>query len=297
VIGYPTRFTPLEVLDRLANESTGFDAPRDGNLSKIGFRFELTPRGFKLHKVAGRFLSSPPRPIAVLDAEMVETGAGTRIEGVVRLPYPYLVMFCVLWAATLATALLPDNGMFIAALILWGFFGSLFTLAERIDAGRSIDGFVKQLDRALDPRSSLGAAPTSSPLGAAASPERLFRSRFQAGLFLGGIAAFWGGFLLMNVMLIGTTPGRLRPVGPAEVAPIVLIFAGGIALVVSQRSLSMRMTNRSIPGMWTQMRMLMPSTMAEAARMLGLNGRLIVAGLYSVLVVGAVVFFTSFLSR
>jgi hypothetical protein len=49
--------------------------------------------------------------------------------------------------------------------------------------------------------------------------------------------------------------------------------------------------------MWTQMRMLMPSTMAEAARMLGLNGRLVVAGLYSVLVVGAVVFLTSFLSR
>jgi hypothetical protein len=116
-------------------------------------------------------------------------------------------------------------------------------------------------------------------------------------LFLGGIAAFWGGFLLLNLMWIGTTPGRLRLVGPAEVAPLVLVFGGGIALVVSQRSLSMRMTNRSIPGMWTQMRMLMPSTMAEAARMLGLNGRLVVAGLYSVLVVGAVVFLTSFLSR
>jgi hypothetical protein len=205
-------------------------------------------------------------------------------------------MFCVVWTATLGTALLPDNGIFIAALILWGFFGTLFTLAERIDAGRSISSFVIQLDTALDPRSSLGSAATSSRLGGAL-PDQLFRTRFQAGLFLGGIAAFWGGFLLLNLMLIGTAPGRPETVGPAQVAPIVLMLGGGIALVVSQRSLSMRLTGRSIPGMWTQMRMLMPSTLTEAARMLGLNGRLVVAGLYSVLVVGAAVFLTSFLSR
>ena len=300
LIHYATGLSPGEVLDRLANQSSGFDAPREGNLSKIGFRLELTPRGFKLFKIAGRFLSSPPRPIAVLDAEAVDTGAGTRIEGVVRLPYPYLVMFCVLWAATLATALLPDKGMFIAALVLWGFFGSLFTIAERIDAGRSVGSFIKQLDAALDVRNSVSDVPqrTSSNPGQAFG-EQLFRTRFQAGLFLVGLTAFWGGFLLLNLMLMvmGSSAGHIRNVGAAEVAILALIFGGGIALLLSERALSVRMTNRSVPGLWTMMRMVMPATLAEAARMLGLNGRLIAGGLYVVLLVGIAAFLTSLLGR
>lgn len=297
IINYLTSLTPSEVLDRLGNQSTGFDAPRDGNLSKIGFRLELSARGFRLHKVAGRFLSSPPRPVAVLDAETVDTGAGTRIEGVVRLPYPYLVMFCVLWAATLGTALLPDKGMFIAALVLWGFFGSLFTLAERVDAGRSVASFVKQLDTALDARNSMSRVPTpiSSNLPTEASGGRLFRTRFQAALFLGGLTAFWCSFLLLNLMLtaIGPNAGHSRQLGAEEIPVIFLMVGSGLALVVSERNLSMSMTNRSIPGMRAQMRMLMPSTLAEAARTLGLNGRLVAAALYSVLLVGIAVFFTS----
>lgn len=297
IIHYATSLSPSEVLSRLANQSSRFDVPGDGNLSKIGFRFELTPRGFKLHKVAGRFLSSPPRPIAVLDAKTVGTAAGTSIDGAVRLPYPYLVMFGVLWAATLATALLPDNEIFIAALVLWGFFGSLFTLAERVDAGRSVASFVKQLDTALEPRNSMSGvpAPISSALATPASDVLLFRTRFQAALFLGGLTAFWCGFLLLNLMLIamGPTPGHSRQLGAEEIPVIFLMVGGGLALVVSERRLSMRMTNRSIPGMWAQMRMLMPSTLAEAARTLGLNGRLVAAALYTVLLVGIVVFFTS----
>jgi hypothetical protein len=297
IIHYATSVSPSEVLDRLAKQGSGFDAPRDGNLSKIGFRFELTTRGFKLHKVGGRFLSSPPRPIAVLDAETVDTGAGTSIEGAVRLPYPYLVMFGGLWAATLSTALLPDNGMFVAALVLWGFFGSLFTLAERVDVGRSVTSFVKQLDTALDARNSMSgvAAPISSTLATQASGGQLFRTRFQAALFLGGLTAFWGSFLLLNLMLtaMGPSASHSRQLGAEEIPVIFLMVGGGLALVVSERSLSMRMTNRSIPGMWAQMRMLMPSTLAEAARTLGLNGRLVAAALYSVLLVGIAVFFTS----
>jgi len=160
---------------------------------------------------------------------------------VVRLPYPYLVMFCVLWAATLATALLPEKGMFIAALVLWGFFGSLFTIAERIDAGRSVGSFIKQLDAALDVRNSVSDVPqrTSSNPGQAFG-EQLFRTRFQAGLFLVGLTALWGGFLLLNLMLMvmGSSAGHIRNVGAAEVAILALIFGGGIALLLSERALS-----------------------------------------------------------
>ena len=208
-------------------------------------------------------------------------------------------MFCVLWTATLATALLPANGMFIAALVLWGFFGSLFTLAERIDAGRSVGSFIKQLDTALDTRNSLsGAADRTSSPGQAFG-EQLFRTRFQAGLFLAGLTAFWGGFLLVALLVIATGPsaGHPRQVNPFEVVATALTFGGGIALVISERSLSVRLASRRVPGFWTTMRMIMPATLAEAARMLGLNGRLVAGALYLVLLAGIAAFLTSFLGR
>src|SRR5438093_5111679 len=58
-------------------------------------------------------------------------------------------MFCIVWLATIGTTLLPAKGMFVAALILWGGFGSLFTLAQRADAGRSVSTFVSTLQTAL----------------------------------------------------------------------------------------------------------------------------------------------------
>ncbi len=98
-IRYATSLSPDEIVARLADQSHGYTAPRDGSLSKIGYRMEVTPRGFKMFKVAGRFLGNPPRTIALLDATTVQTGAGTVINGEVRLPYPYLTMFCILWLA------------------------------------------------------------------------------------------------------------------------------------------------------------------------------------------------------
>jgi hypothetical protein len=95
------------------------------------------------------------------------------------------------------------------------------------------------------------------------------------------------------LIAMGPSLGHSKQLGPEEIPVILLMVAGGIALAVSERTLSMRTTNRSMPGMWAQMRMLMPSTMIEAARTLGLNGRVVAAGLYTVLVVGMAVFFTS----
>ena len=82
------------------------------------------------------------------------------------MPYPYLAMFCIFWLATIGSGLFPDKGMFAAALVVWGGFGSLFTLAQRADAGRSVS----------------------------------ISSRLQAALFLGGLTAFWGGFLVIQLM-------------------------------------------------------------------------------------------------
>lgn len=90
-IRYATSLSPDEIVARLADQSQGCAAPRHGNLSKIGYRTGVTLRGFKLFKVAGRFLGNPPRTIAVLDATTSQTGAGTVINGEVRLPYPYLL--------------------------------------------------------------------------------------------------------------------------------------------------------------------------------------------------------------
>jgi len=106
-IRYTTSLSPDEIVGRLADQSQGYAAPRDRNLSKIGYRMEVTPRGFKLFRVAGRFLGKPPRTIALLDATTLQTAAGTVIHGEVRLPYSYLTMFCILWLATIGSSLIP----------------------------------------------------------------------------------------------------------------------------------------------------------------------------------------------
>jgi hypothetical protein len=295
-VRYATSLSPNEIVARLADQGQGYAAPRDGNLSKIGYRTEVTPRGFKLFKVAGRFLGNPPRIVAVLDATTSETGAGTLIIGEVRLPYPYLTMFCIVWLATIGTALLPAKGMFVAALILWGGFGSLFTLAQRADAGRSVSTFVSTLQTALGaplaihlPDVGIPTAPNPPPQ-LASSP--LFRSRIQAGIFLGGIAAFWGGFALIGLMqMLGGHAGSPGPTGPAEVAVLVLTLIGGLLAMTAQRGLLVRMTERTVPMFGTMLRMVMPGTLSDAARKLGLNGPVVAGALYLVLVVGIVTFF------
>jgi len=245
-VRYATSLSPNEIVARLADQGQGYAAPRDGNLSKIGYRTEVTACGFKLFKVAGRFFGNPPRIVAVLDATTAETGAGTLITGEMRLPYPYLTMFCIVWLATIGTALLPAKGMFVAALILWGGFGSLFTLAQRADAGRSVSTFVSMLHTAIGaplaihlPDVGIPTAPNPPPQ--LASPP-LFRSRMQAGIFLGGITAFWGGFTLIGLMQMLGGHSAAGPTGPAEVAVLVLTLIGGLLAMTAQRGLLMHIT-------------------------------------------------------
>jgi len=301
-VRYATSLSPDNIVARLANQSQGYAAPRDRNLSKIGYRTEVTPRGFKLFKVAGRFLGNPPRIVAVLDATTSETGAGTLISGEVRLPYPYLTMFCIVWLATIGTALLPAKGMFVAALILWGGFGSLFMLAQSADAGRSVSTFVSTLQTALGPPLAISlpdiAIPTApNPPPQLASPP-LFRSRIQAGIFLGGITAFWGGFLLIGLMrTLGGHAAPAGPTGPAEVTVFVLIVIGGLVAMTAQRRLLSRMTDGTVPRFGTMMWMVMPGTLSDAARKLGLNGPVVAGALYLALVVGIITFFGALVVR
>jgi len=295
-IRYATSLSPDEIVARLADQSQGYAAPRDGNLSKIGYRLAVTPRGFKIFKVAGRFLGNPPRTIAVLDATTLQTGAGTVINGEVRLPYPYLTMFCILWLATIGSSLIPDKGMFVAALILWGGFGSLFTLAQRVDAGRSVSGFADTLETALGapvtisiPNVGMTTAPNPPPQPI---PPPLFRSRVQAGIFLAGITAFWGGNLILALMerTAGGHLGHDGQMAPPELAVVVLMFAGGLLATTAQRGLLARMTDRTVPTFGTLMRTVMPATLSEAARKLGLHGAVVAGALYAVLVAGLVTF-------
>jgi hypothetical protein len=268
----------------------------------MGYRMEVTPRGFKLAKVAGSFLGSPPRTIAILDAVTSEAPSGTVIDGEIRLPYPYLIMFCVIWFATICTYLLPAKGAFAATLVLWGGFGSLFMLAQRADAGRSVSALINRLEADLAEPLSIsdtdqGITTGPNPTGKRA-PTPLFHSRLQAGIFLGGITAFWGGNLILALMHRAVA-GQLAHDGqaaPAEVAIVVLIVAGGL-VATSQRSLLTSMTDRRVPGFDTLLRMLLPGTLSEAARKLGLNGPLVAGVLYLILFVGVFAFFGAYLVR
>jgi hypothetical protein len=289
-IRYATSLSPDEIVARLADQSQGYAAPRDGNLSKIGYRLAVTPRGFKIFKVAGRFLGNPPRTIAVLDATTLQTGAGTVINGEVRLPYPYLTMFCILWLATIGSSLIPDKGMFFAA---------LFTLAQRVDAGRSVLGFADTLETALGAPVTISipdvGMPTAPNPPTQLVPPPLFRSRVQAGIFLAGITAFWGGNLIL-ALIERTAGGHLGHDGqmaPAELAVVVLMFAGGLLATIAQRGLLARMTDRTVPTFGTLMRTVMPATLSEAARKLGLHGAVVAGALYAVLVAGIVTFFSA----
>jgi hypothetical protein len=302
-IRFATRLSPDEIVARLADQSQGYAAPRNGNLSKIGYRIEVAPRGFKLFKVAGRFLGNPPRTIAVLDATTSETGAGTVINGEVRLPYPYLTMFCILWLATIGSSLIPNKGMFVAALVLWGGFGSLFTLAQRVDTGRSVSTFANRLEIALGTPLAISLPdmeiPTAPNLPRQLAPPPLFSSRLQVGIFLAGLTAFWGGFLIIGLMqrTLDRQSAHNGQPGPAEITLFMLTLMGGLVATVAQRGLLVRMTDRTAPTAWTMMRMIMPGTLSEAARKLGFNGPVVAGALYAVLVVGIVTFFSALAVR
>ena len=131
-----------------------------------------------------------------------------------------------------------------------------------------------------------------------ANQRPLFANRLHAAAFLLGLATFWGGFLAMALMLLNHDPhlGRHAEVGPAEAAVIVLLFAGGIALGAVQLFWVMRL-DRGRATMMSSLRVVLPSTIAGAARTLGLNDTAASAILYVVLLAGVVAFFSAFLSR
>ena len=136
------------------------------------------------------------------------------------------------------------------------------------------------------------SAPSSSRSRSTSAATR--PSRVQAGIFLAGIAAFWGGNLIVALME-RTAHGHLGHGGqmaPAELAVVVLMFAGGLLAITAQRGLLARMTDRTVPTFGTLMRTVMPATLSEAARKLGLNGAVVAGALYVVLAAGILTFFS-----
>lgn len=130
----------------------------------------------------------------------------------------------------------------------------------------------------------------------------MFANRFEAALFLAGLAAFWSGFLILAVMLFNHDPhlGRHALAGPGEVAAILMVVGGGIALGIVQLLLVRRFVSRPLSisngplgiGMQLQLlRLLMPRTIAEAARLVGLHGTVTAGVLYAILIAGVIAFF------
>jgi hypothetical protein len=276
------------------------DAPRGPNLGKVGYRVEETNHGFKLFKL-GSFLWYPPMPRAVLDATTSNTAEGALIDAKIRMPYPSVIMFCIFWLATAGTILLP-GGAFIAALVLWGGFGSLFTLALRADVKRGAPLMLAWLDTTL--ASPVVAPAADIPMTEAPSLDGtvqsdLFPQRRDAVMYLVGLTGFWGGFLLYGLLLASHDRRLARngQLGPVEALVVAVLVGGGILAFVSMLRLQRRMSERSVPKFATQLRIAMPGTIAEAATSIGLNGRLVAGVLYAVLIVGMISFFAGALLR
>lgn len=289
-----------QLVARLTEAGRGMDAPRGRDLGKVGYRVERSGHGFKLFKL-GSILWYPPMPRAVLDATTSGTAGGSLIEARIRMPYPSVIMFCIFWLATAGTFLLP-GGAFIAALVLWGGFGSLFTLALRADVKRGGPLMVDWLASAL--ASPVDATPTEMPVAAAPGlgapvPSELFPRRRDAVMYLAGLAGFWGGFLPFGLLLASHDPrlARNARLGPVEAVVFAVLIGGGILAMISTLRLQRRMSEHSVPRLTTQLRMAMPATIAEAGASLGLNGRLVAGVLYAVLIVGMASFFAGALLR
>jgi hypothetical protein len=141
--------------------------------------------------------------------------------------------------------------------------------------------------------------PTAPNLPRQLAPPPLFSSRLQAGIFLAGLTAFWGGFLIIGLMqrTLDRQSAHNGQPGPAEITLFMLTLMGGLVATVAQRGLLVRMTDRTAPTAWTMMRMIMPGTLSEAARKLGFNGPVVAGALYAVLVVGIVTFFSALAVR
>lgn len=125
----------------------------------------------------------------------------------------------------------------------------------------------------------------------------MFANRSHAAAFLIGLAAFWCAGLLMSVVQVtkDSNSGRHADAGTGEVAAILLASVGAILLIVAQLFNDRRVGGgRTVAGSY---RMILPSTLADAARTLGLNGPVTAGLLYAVLVAAIVVFVTALVLR
>ena len=71
------------------------------------------------------------------------------------------------------------------------------------------------------------------------------------------------------------------------------MMIGAVVFAVAQTGLLTHMTRTTILSAGTMIRMLMPGTLIEAARKLGLNGPVVAGALYLVLLVGMVTFLSA----
>ena len=129
--------------------------------------------------------------------------------------------------------------------------------------------------------------------------QPLFANRLHAAMFLLGLGAFWSGCLVLFVMEWAGDPhlGRHAQLGLGEAAAILVTTSGALVVSIAQQFLLRRMTGGSRTTMTALVRSILPSTLAEAARTVGLSGPVVACALYGVLLAGVLAFFSSFILR
>ena len=129
--------------------------------------------------------------------------------------------------------------------------------------------------------------------------QPLFANRLHAAMFLLGLGAFWSGCLVLFVMEGAADPhlGRHAQLGPGEATAILVTTSGALVVSIAQQFLLRRMTGGSRTTMTALVRSILPSTLAEAARTIGLSGPIVAAVLFAVLLAGVLAFFSSFILR
>ena|SRR5258708_19170032 len=124
-------------------------------------------------------------------------------------------------------------------------------------------------------------------------PTELFPRRTDAALYLSGLGGFWISWgLTVAVALAQGSRGQspVIPVGAAlAFGSYGVLYLGLRRMEINIRGDQARRWPRG-PGMGTQLRGALPSTMSLAGRRLGFNGRLVAVALYSALVLDGVLF-------
>jgi hypothetical protein len=278
-----------QIISVLSSHSSGWE-PRHG-LSKHGYRVEGTARGFKLYRI-GATLWYPAMPEAVFDAVVSSDGEGATIEGDVRAPYPQVAMTGFMIAAGLILALVAD-GAGIAALVLWGGFGSTIYLMYRFGSlPKAPARFAERLAQLTTAEGSLGEpSPVAGPADDGRAPD-LFPSRSGAAVYLASLLLFWGGFALISFSSSMTAhhkaTSHLDLVG---IAALAMMVTGAVLNQLMNTRIQRRLETTQVPKIRTFMTPFFPSTMRAAARTLGLNELMTVTLLYGTLMVAFVLFY------